>query len=102
MRIGPGEAPNPEFDPQGAVFAYSDEPLRAVVHRMADSGFTQMPVIDRDDPEHVLGIVSLDDLLRARSRNLEEERARERVLRFHMPRGRNGKRPKMPVKPIPK
>jgi CBS domain-containing protein len=43
-----------------------------------------MPVIDSDEGR-LLGLVSLDDLLRARSRNLEEERARERVLRLRMP-----------------
>jgi chloride channel protein, CIC family len=31
-----------------------------------------------------VGIVSLNDLLKARSRNLDEERRRERVLRLHM------------------
>jgi hypothetical protein len=30
-------------------------------------------------------MVSLHDLLRARTHNLEEERARERVLRLRMP-----------------
>ncbi|HEY7302730.1 MAG TPA: chloride channel protein [Bryobacteraceae bacterium] len=64
--------------------AYADEPLRLVVYRMVDTGFTRMPVIDSDEGR-LLGLVSLDDLLRARSRNLEEERARERVLRLRMP-----------------
>jgi chloride channel protein, CIC family len=74
------------------VFAYSDEPLRAVVYRMAETGSTEMPVVDRDDPARVLGTISLSDLLRARSRNLEEERTRERVLRLPLRRARqNGK-----------
>ncbi len=68
--------------------AYPDEPLRVVVYRMVESGFTRLPVVDREDDRHLLGMVSLDDLLRARSRNLEEERTRERVLRLRMPRGR--------------
>jgi len=33
----------------------------------------------------LVGIISLDDLLRARVRNLDEERRRERVLRIHLP-----------------
>ncbi len=66
------------------VVAFADEPLRVVVYRMVESGFTRMPVVDSDD-KRLLGMVSLDDLLRARSRNLEEERARERVLRLRMP-----------------
>ena len=64
--------------------AYADEPLRLVVYRMVETGFRRMPVIDSDEGR-LLGMVSLDDLLSARSRNLEEERARERVLRLRMP-----------------
>jgi len=64
--------------------AYADEPLRVVVYRMVETGFRRIPVIDSDEGR-LLGMVSLDDLLRARSRSLEEERARERVLRLRMP-----------------
>lgn len=67
------------------VVAFADEPLRVVVYRMIETGFTRFPVMDPEDEKHVLGMVSLDDLLRARSRSLEEERARERVLRLRMP-----------------
>lgn len=66
------------------VVAYPDEPLRAVVYRMAESGFTRFPVVERDDPQKLLGIVSLSDLLKARTRNLEEERQRERVLHMRL------------------
>jgi CBS-domain-containing membrane protein len=66
--------------------AYADEPLRLVVYRMVETGFRRMPVIDSDEGR-LLGMVSLDDLLSARSRSLEEERARERVLRLRMPIG---------------
>jgi H+/Cl- antiporter ClcA len=83
------------------VFAYSDEPLRVVVYRMAETGATEMPVVDRDNAARVLGVVSLSDLLRARSRNLEEERARERVLRLHLPRGRGAKHDKAAARITP-
>lgn len=66
------------------VVAYADEPLRAVVYRMAETGFTRFPVVVRDNPRKLLGIVSLSDLLRARTRNLEEERQRERVLHLRL------------------
>ncbi len=67
------------------VVAYADEPLRAVVYRMVESGFTRMPVVAGESDNRLLGMVSLKDLLQARSRNLEEERARERVLKLRMP-----------------
>lgn len=66
------------------VVAYPDEPLRAVVYRMAESGFTRFPVVERDDPQELIGMISLNDLLKARVRNLEEERNRERVLRMRL------------------
>ena len=67
------------------VVAYADEPLKIVVHRMVESGFTRMPVVANDGSNRLLGMISLQDLLQARSRNLEEERARERVLKLRMP-----------------
>jgi chloride channel protein, CIC family len=68
---------------------YPDEPLRVVGYRMAEKGFTRMPVVDRESRKF-LGLVSLDDLLKARARHLEEERRRERPLqlRFLLPGGR--------------
>jgi CBS domain-containing protein len=67
------------------VTAYPDEPLRVVVYRMAETGLTRMPVVERDNPSKLVGMVSLTDLLRARTRDLEEERHRERVLRLRFP-----------------
>jgi CIC family chloride channel protein len=69
------------------VVAYPDEPLRVVVFRMAESGFTRLPVVDRENRE-LLGMISLHDLLMARVRNLTEERQRERVLRLRLPFGK--------------
>ncbi len=65
------------------VVAYTDEPLRVVVYRMAETGMTRMPVVENGNK--LAGIISLEDLLRARVRDLEEERRRERVLRIHLP-----------------
>jgi CIC family chloride channel protein len=65
--------------------AFDDEPLRVVVYRMVESGFTRLPVVNRGDEKRLRGIVSLEDLLRARSRDFEEERTRERVLRLRLP-----------------
>ncbi len=59
------------------VVAYADEPLRAAVYRMAETGYTRMPVVQDGK---VAGMISLQDMLRARARSLTEERERERVL----------------------
>jgi CBS domain-containing protein len=77
-----------EIASEHPVVAFADEPLRVVVHRMAESGFTRLPVLDPQADQQLVGMISLNDLLRARTRNLEDERARERVLRIRMPFGR--------------
>jgi CIC family chloride channel protein len=60
--------------------AFPDEPLRVVVYRMAETGLTRLPVVQRNDSGKLVGMVSLDDLLKARVRSLDAERRRERVL----------------------
>ena len=70
-----------EITQSPVVEAYPDEPLRLIVHRMAEKGVTRMPVVD-PGTRKLLGLLSLDDLLKARSRHLEDERHRETTLRF--------------------
>jgi hypothetical protein len=67
------------------VISYPDESLREVVHRMAETGRTRLPVIGDAETRKLVGMVSLDDLLKARVRHMEEETRRERVLRIHLP-----------------
>ncbi len=67
------------------IVAYPDEPLRVVVYRMAETGLTRFPVVERGDEHKLLGMIGLRDLLSARTRNLAEERDRERVLRVQLP-----------------
>jgi CIC family chloride channel protein len=67
------------------VVAHPDEPLRVVVYRMAETGLTRFPVVDRGDERKLVGVIGLQDLLSARTRNLSEERDRERVLHIRLP-----------------
>ena len=60
--------------------AYRDEPLTVVVNRMAETGVTEFPVVEPSNPRKLLGLISLDDLLKARVLRLQEEQRRERVL----------------------
>ena len=70
-----------------AIVTYPDEPLRVVVNRMAETGLTRLPVVERGADPKLVGMISLQDLLAARTRNLTEERTRERVLRIRVPFG---------------
>jgi H+/Cl- antiporter ClcA len=60
--------------------AHPDEPLRLIVYRMAETGLTRLPVVERDGSNKLVGMISLNDLLKARTQTLEAERRRERVL----------------------
>jgi chloride channel protein, CIC family len=92
----PGLAPGTrisEFASLEPVVAFADEPLGVVVRRMAESGLTRFPVLDPQSGSRLVGMISLNDLLGARIQNLDDERARERVLRIRMPSVRPAKPP---------
>ncbi len=60
---------------------HPEDTLREVAQRFAERSIGCAPVIERDVPDRVLGLVSVEDLLHARLRDVQEERRRERVLR---------------------
>jgi CBS domain-containing protein len=65
------------------VTAYPDETLRTVAYRMAASGVTRVPVLERGTGRAV-GLLSLSQLLQGRLRDLREARDIEQVLRFRL------------------
>jgi H+/Cl- antiporter ClcA len=67
------------------VLAYDNERLRTALERMANTGFTKMPVVNRERPKKVLGIVALSDFMKARLAAQDTEERRERVLRLRVP-----------------
>jgi CBS domain-containing protein len=67
------------------VVAYPDEPLRFVVNRMAATGLTRFPVVKHNGGQELVGLISLQDLLKAREFSVAEEQNRERVLRLRVP-----------------
>jgi chloride channel protein, CIC family len=61
-----------------ATVAYPDESLRMIAYRMAETGFTELPVVDRQ--RRLVGMIGLAELLKARSLNLDAEQRRERIF----------------------
>jgi H+/Cl- antiporter ClcA len=70
------------------VVTHPDETLRSVASRMAGHEVDRMPVVARNDPGQVVGMVSLTMLLAARLKDLQEAREYERVLRLRVVRPR--------------
>ena len=64
------------------IVTYPDDTLRQAADEMAGSQVGVMPVVDRQHPTTLLGLVSTYDLFRARTRLLEEERHRAHTLRL--------------------
>jgi CIC family chloride channel protein len=64
-----------------ALVTYPDEILRAAADQMVEHWVGALPVVTRDE-RRLLGILTEFDLLKARQRQLQEERHRERVLRL--------------------
>ncbi len=62
------------------VVAFADLTLRELANTMAEQEISRMPVVTRGDPDRLLGMVTLVDVLHARRIDLEEERVSERVL----------------------
>jgi CBS domain-containing protein len=51
---------------------------------MAETGLTSFPVVERGGERRLVGMISLEDLLKARTLNLDAERRRERVMRVRL------------------
>jgi len=81
-----GVAPLETIVRSNPVVAHPDEPLRMIVYRMAETGLTRFPVVERET-RALVGMIALTDLLKARALTLDAEHRRERVLgtRITMP-----------------
>jgi CIC family chloride channel protein len=62
------------------VLAHPDQTLREVAELFAERSVTEAPVVDRDDPGRLHGLITLEQLLHARRHDLHEERHRQRLL----------------------
>jgi H+/Cl- antiporter ClcA/predicted transcriptional regulator len=67
------------------IVAHPEEPLRLIVNRMAATGLTRFPVVKHNAGNELLGLVGLQDLLKARELSVADEHHRERVLRLRIP-----------------
>ena len=67
---------------QDLVITHSDVTLREAANVMAEHRLTRLPVVKREQPGRLLGLVTLPDLLAGRLIDLQEERDTERVLRI--------------------
>ncbi len=65
---------------QAPVVAYPKESCRLIAERMAVHEIGRLPVVVRDDPTKIIGIITRSDLLKARLSHVHEETKRERYF----------------------
>jgi chloride channel protein, CIC family len=68
-----------------SITALPEETCRAAVERMVQTGVGRLVVVDPDAESRILGMVTRSDVLKSRSRLVDEEESRER---FYMARRR--------------
>ncbi len=64
------------------VVIFEDNTIREVADMMAYYKLTRIPVVSPDDPLKIIGIVSRDDVLRARRKNLERENLYKKYIKI--------------------
>jgi len=69
-----------ELAPIPKAIAYPDELIRIAADRMAETDSDSIPVVDSPDQQRIVGLISRDDIFRARVLWFKEESTRERHL----------------------
>jgi H+/Cl- antiporter ClcA/CBS domain-containing protein len=69
-----------------AAVVFDDSSLRDVADHMARENVGRLPVVARDEPERVIGIVTRSDVIAVHARRLDRERLRE--PHYRLPRAR--------------
>jgi H+/Cl- antiporter ClcA/predicted transcriptional regulator len=68
---------------RAAVVVYDDSSLRDAADQMARQNVGRLPVVARDQPDKVIGIITRSDVIAAHSRRLDAERLHE--PRYRLP-----------------
>ena len=68
----PGSAPVRTLIRRPAAIAFDDSTLREAADHMVREGVGRLPVVSRDEPRKVIGMLTRSDLLTAHRRRLDE------------------------------
>jgi CIC family chloride channel protein len=80
IAVNPGPIIAYDLIARSPITAFPTDSCRVMAERMAVAGVSRLPVVDPDDPSKIVGIVTINDLLKARLLLSDEEIKRERFL----------------------
>ena len=67
------------------ITAFPDEPLNDAINRMLKNNIGRLPVVERGNPQRVVGYIGRSNVMAARLRRLEEEELREGAIGKFLP-----------------
>ncbi len=70
---------------KGHVVVFADQPMKMAAEALSSSGLGSIPVVERFNPQRVLGLVSRESIFDARIALSKEERVREKHLSLPRP-----------------
>jgi predicted transcriptional regulator len=76
---------------RGPVVVYEDNTLREAADHMVRAGVGRLPVVSREAPKKVVGVVSRSDLLSAHEDRLDAEHVAEQSLPLSAPWSRRSR-----------
>ncbi len=82
---GPSDAPLRSVIKRAPAVVFDDSSLRAAADHMARERVGRLPVVAREQPDRVIGMISRSDLIAVHARRLEGESPREPRYRFRIP-----------------
>jgi CBS domain-containing protein len=66
------------------ILVYDDCTLREAADQMVHHDIGRLPVVSREEPEHVIGIITRSDVLRAHRQRLEERHHLQQSIRLRV------------------
>jgi H+/Cl- antiporter ClcA/CBS domain-containing protein len=80
LHPSPSDLVSGEIAKSPVVTIYPYESCREAAERMASLNIGRLPVVDPDDPKHLIGIITRSDLLKPRLKHRESESVRVRIV----------------------
>jgi CIC family chloride channel protein len=73
LRNGKTEIEVEEVMTRDLILCYPDESLKTALHRLAERNIGRLPVVDKDNEEQIIGLITRKSLIATYNRELERK-----------------------------